>query len=105
MNEDTEYLIDAIGLAQQKLIDIAIQNQQTIFGHSFSDDGDLKWQFSISKVFGDKCVVQLYSWITGMPTDAKIVDIDFIKTKCAIYLTEQEWLDSADAIQRGHNAP
>ena len=100
INEETEYLIDAIGLAQKKLIDIAVQNQREIFGHSFSDDGKLQWQFIIEKVFGDKCLIRLYSWLTGLPDSEKVVDVEFIKTKCAIYLTEKEWTDSAELLQR-----
>lgn len=69
---------------------------QGLFGHSIVD-GDVEWQFFIKGAVGDSHAVQMFSWLTGFPTDVKLIKTaDLTGGGFKFYSTEQEWNRAAD---------
>lgn len=91
-------LLEALKLGQERALEIMAATGKEVFGHSFLDDGNVNWQFSILKVFGDSAIIQLYSWLTGSETELKKVNLSWLKEKCALYLSEKEWVAAGDKM-------
>lgn len=64
-----------------------------LFGHTRDECGDIKWQFEIiGKVDDDAYAIQLFSWVDGMPTDVKIMQVEQLR-ECSLYSTRSAWID------------
>jgi hypothetical protein len=72
--------------------------QDEVFFHTLDEQGDIYWQGIVVRELPlDHLEVQLYSWITGAPTDIKILDGK--KYQWIFYTSEAKWLAAGDATQ------
>lgn len=71
-----------------------------LFLHTWKDGG-LRWQGHIIAVDGDVCLVQLYSWMFGDPTEIVKIRKDVIYSdEVTLYATEERWRHAAETIER-----
>jgi hypothetical protein len=95
-------ILDALRLGHQRAIELMASTGCEIFGLSFGDDGNVKWQFIVSKVFGDQAIVKTYSWVDGSYYSTETLSLPYIKERCALYTNEDNWRD--DAMMLGAKA-
>lgn len=63
------------------------------FFHSFDNDGIVKWQGHIEESCGDGFfLVQLFEWITGSPSDMKLVHMQSM-SEWSFYESAEEMND------------
>ena len=66
------------------------------FGHTLTDAGEVNYQFHVTASVGrDRYAVQLFSWLTGEPTETRIWPIEDL-IDCPLFDTEQAWVAAAD---------
>jgi hypothetical protein len=83
------------------------QNRKTLpvglFLLTFKNNG-VDLQGYILDVDGDVCFVQLYSWLTGCPTEILPMKKPLIySAECKLYPTRESWIDAAGAYNRQKN--
>lgn len=63
-----------------------------LFGHRLDDDGAVHNQFQIRGMSGeDTCVIQLFSFLDGSPTNVELVDVAELRTdRYRLYATEDQ---------------
>jgi hypothetical protein len=75
----------------------AVVIEKGAFAHSFKN-GKIENQFSIQDVGSMSCTIQLYSWVTGLPTDKKKVTHQWVFENCEIYENESAWKSAGDEL-------
>lgn len=71
-----------------------------MWGHTFDDNRDLRWQFKIIRQANETTYVcQLYSWLDGSPTNCEMMHTDALcGPDCKLYATNAQMLDAAERI-------
>jgi 5-methylcytosine-specific restriction protein A len=71
-----------------------------IFLHTFKD-GRIEWQGRIIGVDGDICLVQLFGWFHGDPTNVvPIKKAEIYSERCRLYADEETWRTAATSESR-----
>lgn len=66
-----------------------------MFVHTFEDDGTLRWQGHIKNCDGQMCLVQLFSWMTGGPTNVVAMRVDeMYSDKVKLYPDQDSWIEA-----------
>ena len=91
-------LVEALKLGQEKALEIMAATGAEVFGLSFRPDGHVEKQFLITKIFGNNALIDTYSWIDGGYYSTEKVDVDFLKSHCALYVDEEKWREVAGTM-------
>lgn len=79
-------------------IDMAPESQEGLvglWGHTFDQDGEIKWQFKIVRKADQFHVCQLFSWLDGGPTECKLIETPILAQECKLY-------NSTDLMQEAY---
>ena len=71
--------------------------------HTFKDDDrkELHYQGKILDVDDDICLVQLFSWFSGDPTQVEALSKKFIYSlRCKLYTGQEAWIYAAELQQK-----
>lgn len=82
------------------IISILPKKGSEVFGHSFDENGDMHNQFQVLQNDGLTFKIQLFSWLTGEPTDVRAVTSRFLDDECRIYFSHSEWIKAGDRNTR-----
>lgn len=74
-----------------------------MFLHTYDQDGKIKYQGQALSTDGDFVLVQLFSWLSGDPTNVEKIPRDFIYSDaCKLYAEHEVWLERGDIESRQH---
>lgn len=67
-----------------------------LFGHTFDDEGAVRYQFRvIRQATPDRYAVQLFSWLTGCPTEIRVWPAEDLFA-ARLFDNEETWRDYAE---------
>jgi hypothetical protein len=72
-----------------------------VFFHTLTDDGAINYQARVLGVDGDVVIAQMFSWLTGDPTNFQTFDKAFMYSdRCKLYATQEAWNHAAEMESR-----
>jgi len=70
-----------------------------MFFHTFKD-GEIHYQAHVLSVDGDTVLAQMFSWLTGYPTNVQAFPKSLLySSDCKLYPEIESWRDAADRVQ------
>lgn len=85
-----------LGKGARNLKDSEPSRHGLTHGLSFSDDGRCMWQFVIEAESGAAVRIMTFSWFTGDDYEAVTVSREFIKSRCELFATHEDFIRAAD---------
>ncbi len=76
-----------------------------MFGLSFSDDGQCKWQFIVDAVSARSVRVTTFSWVDGSDFSTETVARKFLRESCLLFREHRAFLNAADYWGGGRRNP
>ena len=72
-----------------------------MYFHTLADDGSINFQAHVLGLDGDVVLAQMFSWLTGDPTNVQTFEKAYLYSdRCKLYATQEAWNLAAEKASR-----